>query len=104
MLCKNAASVTIGISMDQEICLIHGQVSLSLLYWQRNLQTDFVVQVETDQTAGNIQARPFMARALDKIWEKHKWANEKPKPDNARRLRGIYFIDPEDKELFEETI
>ena len=28
---------------------------------------------------------------------------EKPKLDNARRLRGIYFIDPEDKE-FKETI
>ena len=38
-----------------------------------------------------------------KLREKHKWANEKPKLDNARRLRGIYFIDPEDKE-FKETI
>ena len=35
--------------------------------------------------------------------EKHKWSNEKPKLDNARRLRRIYFIDPEDKE-FKETI
>ena len=32
MLCKKAASMFIGISMDQEICLILGQVSLSLLY------------------------------------------------------------------------
>ena len=32
MVCKNAAPMTIGISMDQEICLILGQVSLSLLY------------------------------------------------------------------------
>ena len=38
-----------------------------------------------------------------KLKEKHKWVNEKPKLDNARRLRGIYFIDPEDKE-FKETI
>ena len=38
-----------------------------------------------------------------KLKEKHKWSNEKPKLDNARRLRGIYFIDPEDKE-FQETI
>ena len=29
-----------------------------------------------------------------KLREKHKWSNEKPKLDNARRLRGIYFIDP----------
>ena len=28
---------------------------------------------------------------------------EKPKLDNARKLRGIYFIDPEDAE-FKETI
>ena len=35
--------------------------------------------------------------------EKQKWSHEKPKLDNSRQLRGIYFIDPEDKE-FEETI
>ena len=32
-----------------------------------------------------------------------KWSDEKPKLDHARRLREIYFIDPEDKE-FKETI
>ena len=31
--------------------------------------------------------------------EKQKWAIEKPKLDNARRLRGIYFIDSEDEEF-----
>ena len=31
--------------------------------------------------------------------EKQKWAIEKPKLDNVRRLRGIYFIDPEDWEF-----
>ena len=36
-----------------------------------------------------------------KLREKQKWSHEKPKLDNARRLRGIYFIDPEDKELKE---
>ena len=35
--------------------------------------------------------------------EKQKWAIEKPKHDNARRLRGISFIDPADAE-FKETI
>ena len=38
-----------------------------------------------------------------KLREKHKWAIEEPKLENARRLRGIYFIDPEDKE-FKGTI
>ena len=35
--------------------------------------------------------------------EKQMWAIEKPKLDNAGRLRGIYFIDPADAE-FKETI
>ena len=38
-----------------------------------------------------------------KLREKQKRSIDKPKLDNARRLRGIYFIDPEDKE-FKETI
>ena len=51
--------------MDQEICLILGQVSLSFLHYRRNLQTDFCGRGEPDKTAGDIQARSFMARALD---------------------------------------
>ena len=35
--------------------------------------------------------------------ERQKWSHEKPKQDNARKSRGIYFIDPEDK-VFKETI
>ena len=35
--------------------------------------------------------------------EKQKWSHEKQKLDNARKVRGIYFIDLEDKE-FKETI
>ena len=38
-----------------------------------------------------------------KLMEKQKWSNEKLHLENARKLRGIYFIDPEDKE-FKETI
>ena len=38
-----------------------------------------------------------------KLKEKQKWTEEKIHLDNARKLRGIYFIDPEDKE-FKETI
>ena len=38
-----------------------------------------------------------------KLKEKQKWSHEKPHLDTARKLRGIYFIDPEDKE-FKETI
>ena len=38
-----------------------------------------------------------------KMKEKQKWSIEKTKLGNARRLRGIYIIDPEDKEC-KETI
>ena len=38
-----------------------------------------------------------------KLKEKQKWSEEEFHLENARKLRGIYFIDPEDKE-FKETI
>ena len=38
-----------------------------------------------------------------KLKEKQKWSNEKLHLENARKLRGRYFIDPEDME-FKETI
>ena len=34
-----------------------------------------------------------------KLKEKQKWSREKLYLENARKLRGIYFIDPEDKEF-----
>ena len=42
-------------------------------------------------------------RKNSKLKKKQKWSHEKPHLDNARKLGGIYFIDPEDKE-FKETI
>ena len=38
-----------------------------------------------------------------KLKEKQKWSSEKLHLENARKLRGIYFIDTEDME-FKETI
>ena len=38
-----------------------------------------------------------------KLKERQKWSDEKLHLENARKLRGIYFIDPEDTE-FKETI
>ena len=101
--------MTIGISMDPEICLILGQVSLSLLYWKRNLQTDICGPGRL--TKRHVKSRPDYL--WPELWEKmgknamvierQKWAHEKLQLDNARKLRGIYFIDIEDKE-FKETI
>ena len=38
-----------------------------------------------------------------KLKEKWKWYEEKIHFDNARKLRGIYFVNPEDTD-FKETI
>ena len=89
--------------------LTRGQVSLSLL-WKRNLQTDICGLVRR-LTRRQVTSRPdhlwpelwIKLGRNAKLREKQKWAIEKTKLDNARKLRGIYFIDPEDKE-FKETI
>ena len=36
-----------------------------------------------------------------KLKEKQKWCEEKLHLENARKLRGIYFIDPQDTEFKE---
>ena len=51
--------------MDPEICLFLGQVSLYLLYWKKNLQTDICGPGrEINEKTADIQARSFMARTL----------------------------------------
>ena len=35
---------------------------------------------------------------------KQKWAIETPKLDNARRLRGIFFIEPNDEEFKQQCL
>ena len=100
----------IGISMGQEICLIHGQVSLDLFYWKKNLQTEKYV-VREEITRKQLTSRPdhFWPELWNKMGknaklkEKQKWSHEKLHLENARKLRGFYFIDPEDTE-FKETI
>ena len=33
--------------------------------------------------------------------ENQEWAKEKPKLDNDRKMRGLYFVDPDDEEYKE---
>ena len=67
----------------------------------------YVVREETDEKAVNIQARSFMARTLDQNGKKcpaegkAKVVTWKTILDNARKLRGIYFFDPKDKQFKE---
>ena len=61
-----------------------------------------MVWVEINKKTDDLEARQCMARYVcdaSKRKEKQKWAIEKPKHENARRLRGIFFIDPDDDEI-----
>ena len=100
----------IGTLMALETCLILGQVSHNLLYSTKKLLTDIL-------GPGGRLTRKRLASRPDHPWpeqwksmgkhaklkEKQKWSEEKIHLENARKLRGIYFTDPEDKE-FKETI
>ena len=55
--------------MDQEICLLLGQVSLDLFHWRKRLQTDICGPGGTDITASDIQGRSFMARTPGEDWQ-----------------------------------
>ena len=109
MLSKRSASMIIGISTGQEICLIHGQVSLSLHWWKES--PDGFLWSGERLTRKQATSRPD--HLWPEIWktmgknaqlkERQKWSHEKPQVDNLRKLRGISFIDLEDKE-FKETI
>ena len=70
-----------GISMGQEICLIIGHVSLSLLFWMRNLQTDICDPWRLDWENGRLTSRPdhVMARTLERKWERMPSWSEKQK-------------------------
>ena len=66
-----------------------------------------VVQGEIDEYSGKVQARAHTARHVVKCFkeissniEKLHRAEEKPKLDSARKLRFLYYIDPE----FNETL
>ena len=68
--------------------------------------------MDTHGPGGHLQENKTTCR-FDDVWPdvwKHlsdaakkktrqKWAIEKPKIDNARQLKGIYFIEPDDEEF-----
>ena len=107
--CKKAASMMIGISMDQKICLFLGQVSPSLLLSEKPPEG----YIWSGWRSSKRQATSRPDHLWPELWksmgkhaklkEKQKWSNEKLHLENARKLRGISFIDAEEKE-FKETI
>ena len=80
------------------------------IYWEKNLQTDICGSEEKLtrklQTSRPDHFWPELWKSMGKhakLYEKKRWSNEKLHLENARKLRGIYFIDLEYKEL-KETI
>ena len=81
--------------------------SQSSLYWKRNVQRD----MWSGERLTKIQATTRPDHVWPEVWTKigkaaakretQERTREKPKLDNACRLRGIYFIDPDDKEYAE---
>ena len=65
MSSKRSASMIFEISMGQEICLILGQGSHNVLYWNKKLLTDICGPGEIDEKTAYIQARSSMARTLE---------------------------------------
>ena len=109
MSSKRSASMIIGTSMGLETCLILGQVSHKTLL-EEQAPDGFTWSGER-LTRKQLTSRPdhlwpelwkSMGKHV-KLKEKQKWSNEKLHLENTRKLRGIYFIDPEDTE-FKETI
>ena len=96
--------------MGQETCRIPGQVSHNFLYWKKK-PPDGYMWSEERLTRKQLTSRPDhlwpeISKTIGnsaKLKEKQKWSNEKLHQDNARKLRGIYFIEPEGEE-FKETI
>ena len=100
----------IGTLMSLETCLILGQVSHNFTLLEEKPPNGYM------WSRGRLTRKQLTSRP-DNFWpelwkkmgknaklkEKQEWSNEKLRTDNARKLRGIFFIDPEDKE-FKETI
>ena len=98
--------MTIGTLMEIENCQIRGQVPQDSLFLNEKTLDGFSWSGER-LTRKRTTSRPDTL--WPKVWkdisdaskrkEKQKWAIEKPRLDNARRLCGIYFIDLDDEEF-----
>ena len=114
---KRNVSMTTGISIQTEACQICGMVSRSLFHWKQNLSIKRKTS-ERLHTCGPRKDWQTFQRLPDKImydrkyepWlmkplriERNKWKSEKPKLDNVRRQKGIYFIDFDDQHYNETS-
>ena len=66
--------------------------------WSRRRLTKIQATSRPDQVCPEVWTK--IGKAAQNR-EKQEWGKEKPKLDNARILRGIYFVDPDDEEYRE---
>ena len=96
-------------NIDARLVRSLDRFSHNLLYWTKKLLTDIcgLGRLKRKQlTSKPDHPWPELWKSMGKhakLKEKQKWSEEKLHLENARKLRGIYFIDPEDTE-FKETI
>ena len=100
--CKKKGLTITGMSIRTDLCQIRGE---DLLCRKKSVQKDFCGSVGHRQ---KVQTTTRPENVWPQVWtkigkashkrEKQERANEKPRLDNARRLRGIYFIDPDDRD------
>ena len=96
---KKRRLTIIGMSIRVSICQIRGKDSRNLLCWKRSHHKDFCGAVRDWQTT----TRPDYV--WPEVWTKNGWAAQnrekmnkrRAKLESARKLRGIYFIDPDDR-------
>ena len=110
MCCKKSVLMTFGTSTWTEVCqeswtgftkftLVNEKLPQGCMLSGRRL-TKIQATTRPDYLWPEIWTG--MSKAAKKK-EKQEWASEKPKVDNARRSRGIYFVGTEDGE-HKETI
>ena len=78
---------------------------IHFIEWKVTWRIYMVQGRETDEetkTSRPYNVWPYMWKHMSdasKRKAKQKWIIEKPKLDNARQLRGIFFIAPDDEEF-----
>ena len=86
---KKSVLMTTGMSIRREVCQILGRDSRS-----REILTKAQTTTRPDHVWPEVRTNIGKAAQMR---EKQEWAKEKRKLDNARRIRGIFFVDPEDE-------
>ena len=92
--------------MEKENYQMHGQASQEFILLNDRPPDGYTWSGER-LTREQTTSRPY--NVWPDVWKhmsdaaeskaKQKWAFEKPKLDNARQLRGIFFIEPNDDEF-----